>query len=103
MFGNSKKIDWRNTKYSELTKIRQVRNETVGHPIKTERRGGNSSYINDEITSCTIDRSSLTKDGFRYMLWMHSRTESKIIKKIRKGLEDRYGKFGETLRIPGTE
>lgn len=179
LFDNSKKIDWGNKKYSELAKIRQVRNETIGHPVKTERRGRKSKYSNDEITSCTIDRSSLTKDGFRYMLWMNSKSESKTIKfseiiklqddflgaelelimkelkkeekqhkekfkseklsdflnrsslyqvnliygvqwddhlawpsfdhyyklykQIRKGLEDRYGKFGETIRIPGTE
>lgn len=178
LFGSSKKIDWSNAKYAELAKIRQVRNETIGHPVKTERKGRKSTYKNDEITSCTIDRSSLTKDGFRYMLWMHSKTETKTIKfseiielqdkylsaelesvlkemqkeekqhktkfkdeklgellgkpslyqinliygvqwndhlawpsfdhyhelykKIRKGLEDRFGKFGETIRIPGT-
>jgi len=178
LFGNSNKIDWNNSKYTELAKIRQMRNETIGHPVKTQRKGKNSEYTNDEITSCTIDRSSLTKDGFRYMLWMHSKTETKTIKfseiiglqdkylsaelesvlkemqkeekqhktkfkceklsellnksslyqvnliygfqwddhlarpsfdhyhelykKIRKGLEDRFGKFGETIRIPGT-
>ncbi|MDP2720333.1 MAG: hypothetical protein Q8P44_11025 [Dehalococcoidia bacterium] len=80
LFGSSKKIDWGNKKYSELAKIRQVRNETVGHPVKTEQKGRKSKYPNDEITSCTIDRSSLSKDGFRYMLWMHSKTESKTIK-----------------------
>ena len=179
LFGSSKKIDWGNKKYFELAKIRQVRNETIGHPVKTAQKGGKSKYANDEITSCTIDRSSLTKDGFQYMLWMHTKTENKTIKfteiielqdkylsveleltmkelqkeekqhkikfkgkkladllskpslyqvnliygfqwndhlawpsfnhyyelykKIRKGLEDRYGKFGNTLRIPGTE
>ena len=39
LFGNNKKIDWGNKKYSELAKIRQVRNETIGHPVKTERKG----------------------------------------------------------------
>ncbi|NQU83811.1 MAG: hypothetical protein HQ536_03810 [Parcubacteria group bacterium] len=179
LFGDSNRINWKDKKYSELFKIRQVRNETVGHPVKKENKGGKSKYENDEITSCTINRSSLSKDGFRYMLWMHSKTESKTInfsdiisqqdkhlgnelgmvmkeiqkeekqhktkfkneklsdllnepslyqinliygvqwndhlawpsfnhyhklyKKIRKSLEDRYGKFGETLGIPGTE
>lgn len=179
LFGISNKIDWKDNKYSELFKIRQVRNETIGHPVKKENKGNKSKYENDEITSCTIDRSSLSKDGFRYMLWMYSKTEGKTIKfadiisqqdkhlgnelemvmkeiqkeekehktkfknekladllnkpslyqinliygvqwndhlawpsfnhyhglykKIRKSLEDRYGKFGETLRIPGTE
>lgn len=178
LFGKDKKIDWGNKKYIELAKIRQVRNETIGHPVKTQQKGKKSTYANDEITSCTIDRSSLTKEGFRYMLWMQSKTESKTInfseiielqnkylsieletimkelqkeekqhkskfkgekleelldkpslyqvnliygfqwddhlawpsfdhyheiyKKIRKGLEYRYGKFGETIRIPGT-
>lgn len=179
LFGSSKKINWNDPKYAELKKIRQIRNETVGHPVKTNQKGRGSKYTDDEITSCTIDRSSLSKDGFRYMLWMNSKTESKTIKfseiidqqdqhlgaelesvlkemqkeekqhkekfkdnklydlmnkpslyqinliygvqwddhlawpsfdyyhklykKTRKGLEDRYGKFGETLRIPGTE
>jgi len=179
LFGDSNKIDWKDKKYSELFKIRQVRNETIGHPVKKENNGKKSKYENDEITSCTIDRSSLSKNGFQYRLWMHSKTESKTIifldiisqqdkylgnelekvmeeiqkeekahkrkfknekladlltkpslyqinliygvqwndhlawpsfnhyyelyKKIRKSLEGRYGKFGETLRIPGTE
>lgn len=179
LFGNDKKIDWTNSKYSELEKIRQLRNETIGHPIKTEKRRGKSKYQDDEITSCTIDRSSLSKAGFNYTLWMNSKTERKYIsfsdvigsqnknlsieleailkelqkeekehkskfkneklssilsarslyeinliygvnwddhlawpsfdhyhsryKKIRAGLESRYGKFGAILRIPGTE
>ena len=80
LFGNDKKIDWSNAKYAELSKIRQVRNETIGHPVKTEQKGRKSTYANDEVTSCMIDRSSLTKEGFRYMLYMHSKTESKTIK-----------------------
>lgn len=80
LFGNSKKIDWNNSKYAELAKIMQIRNETIAHPVKTQHKGRNSKYTDDKITSCTIDRSSLTKDGFRYMLWMHSKTETKIIK-----------------------
>jgi len=179
LFGESKKIIWKDSKYSELAKIRQIRNETVGHPVKKENGGKKSKYENDEITSCTIDRSSLGGDGFRYILRMHSKAETKSIefskvvsqqdkylgeeleaivqeiqkeeeqhktkfkkeklaeslnrpslyqinliygvqrndhlawpsfnhyydlyKKIRKGLENRYGEFGKTLRITGTE
>ena len=66
-------------KYSELQKIRQIRNETIGHPVKTKQKGRESQFQNDEITSCTLDRSSLTKDGFEYMLWMHSKTERKNV------------------------
>ena len=65
LFGNDKKIDWSNAKYAELAKIRQVRNETIGHPVNTKQKGRSSTYANDEVTSCMIDRSSLTKDGFR--------------------------------------
>lgn len=179
LFGNDNNIDWNSKKYSELDKIRQVRNETVGHPVKKGEKNKKSKYIDDEITSCTIDRSTLTKDGLRYTLWMYSKTESKTIKfseiidlqdkylsaelelimkkmqkeekqhkknfkgekladylnkeslynvsliygfqsndhlawpsfdyhytqykKVRKGLEARYGKMENTLRIPGTE
>lgn len=80
LFSNDKKIDWKNKKYLELAKIRQLRNETVGHPIKAKKKGGKSNYSNNEITSCTINRSSLSKEGFNYMLWMHSKTERKSIK-----------------------
>lgn len=179
LFGNDKKIDWTNKKYSELAKIRQLRNETVGHPVKTEKRKGKSKYQDGEMTSCTIDRSSLSKEGFQYTLWMNSATKRRYVKfsdvigsqnknlsteleailkelqdeekehkskfkneklssilnakslyeinliygvhwddhlawpsfdhyydrykKIRAGLENRYGKFGAITRIPGTK
>ncbi len=80
LFDNSKKIDWNNPKYAELKKIRQIRNETIGHPIGTNKRGPNSKYTSDEITYCTINRSSLSKDGFEYMLYMHSESNLKTIK-----------------------
>lgn len=178
LFGDDKRIVWHTT-YPELDKIRQLRNETTGHPVKKEQKPGKSKYNKDEISSCMIDRSSLSKDGFNYMLWMHSKTDTKSIKfvkiiktqdnnlsvelksilkelqkeeeqhklkfkgdiltlllsnaslyqinlvygvhwndhlawpsfdyfhtqykKIRNGLESRYGKFGSILRIPGTE
>ncbi|MBU6427037.1 hypothetical protein KGQ27_02235 [Patescibacteria group bacterium] len=179
LFGKDKKIDWSSNKYSELAKIRQLRNETIGHPVKTEKKRGKSKYMDGEVSSCMIDRSSLSKEGFSYMLWMSSGTETKHVKfsdvlnaqnqnlsaeleailkelqkeekehkvkfkgekladilnarslyeinliygvhwddhlawpsfdhyherykKIRAGLESRYGKFGTILRIPGTE
>lgn len=179
LFGSSKKIDWNNNKYLELRKIRRLRNETIGHPVKTNKKGKESEYSNNEITSCAIERSSLSKDGFSYTLWTHSgpdrnnikfsdiielqnnklSTELETIlkelqkeekqhklkfrgnkladllnykslyqisliygvrwddhlawpsfdhyynqyKKIRSGLEERYGKFGSLLRIQGTE
>lgn len=78
LFGERSKIIWHKS-YPELNNIRQIRNETIGHPIKKEQKTGKSKYIKDEITSCTIDRSSLSKTGFSYMLWMHSKTEKKSV------------------------
>ncbi|HTH93285.1 MAG TPA: hypothetical protein VL576_02295 [Candidatus Paceibacterota bacterium] len=179
LFGKDKGINWKDKKHLPLWEIRQIRNETIGHPVKTKKKGSDSKYENDEVTSCTIDRSSISREGFSYILWMSSKThhrsvnfneviklqdfylseELKIImkeiekeesvhkvkfkgeklldilnkpslykinliyglrwedhlawpsfdhyyeryKRIRNGIENRYGKFGETLRIPGTE
>ncbi len=77
LFGHDKKIDWK--KNHELYKIRQIRNETIGHPIKTKQKGGKSSFVDDEITSCTVDWSSLDTEGFRYVLRRHSQPENKTI------------------------
>jgi hypothetical protein len=79
LFGSTVKIDFKSSKYSELKKTRDIRGETIGHPVRSEKKGKESKYHNDEITSCTIDRLSLTKDGFEYMLWMHSKTEKKSV------------------------
>jgi len=170
LFGEVKKINW-SKDYPELSDIRQLRNETIGHPVKKINKGGLT-------TSCTIDRSTLSKNGFNYILWSKSRFQNKSVnfeniinlqykylnieltlildelkkeekhhkskfkneslsdllnsdtlhqinliygvmwndhlgwssfnyyfgqyKKIREGLESRYGKFGISLRIPGT-
>lgn len=80
LFGVGKKIDFKNDRYIELMKIRNLRNETIGHPIKASKKGKGSKYENDEITSCTIDRSSINNEGFKYMLWMHSGTQTKHVK-----------------------
>lgn len=177
LFGENKKIIWHKS-YPDLDNIRKLRNETIGHPIEAKQKGKQSKYAKDEISSCTIDRSSLSKNGFSYILWMHSKTEKKSInftkiielqnknlsqelenilkglqneerqhklkfknenlsdllsdkslyqvnliygvswndhlawpsfehffdqyKKIRNGIENRYGKFGNSLRLPGT-
>ena len=79
LFGTDKKIVWWDKKYAELGTIRNLRNETIGHPVKTELKRNGAKYENDEITSCTIDRSSLSKEGFDYMLWKHSGTDRKRI------------------------
>ncbi|TAK96033.1 hypothetical protein EPO05_02660, partial [Patescibacteria group bacterium] len=43
LFGG-KGIDWRDKKYIELFKIRQIRNETIGHPVRTNKKGKESKY-----------------------------------------------------------
>lgn len=73
LFDNSRRIDWKNPKYDALNKIRHVRNETIGHPTKSSTKGKESQFIANEISYCTIDRSSLTKSGFQYLLWQHSK------------------------------
>jgi hypothetical protein len=78
LFGENKKIIWHKL-YPELGNIRQLRNETIGHPAKKEKKIGRSKYLNDEITYCTIDSSSLSQKGFDYMLWKHSKNEKKRI------------------------
>ena len=50
-----------NGKYPEVILVRNIRNETTGHPTKNTV-GKSNKY-------CTIDRSSLSKEGFRYLIW----------------------------------
>jgi len=96
LFGNTERINWQTT-YPGLNEIRQLRNETIGHPTRTTNNGRKSNYTNDEISTCTIDRSSLSKDGFSYMLWMHSKTEKKNINFLDTiKLQDKY--LGQELR-----
>lgn len=79
LFDRDKGIDWEDDRCVELIKIRQIRNETVGHPVKTELKRNKSRYEKDEITSCTIDWSSVTKEGFSYFLWMSSKREERSV------------------------
>lgn len=55
-------IIWRNEE-PKLNDIRRIRNETVGHPsnIKNSKTG--------DPVFCNIDRSSITKSGFGYLIW----------------------------------
>ena len=55
-------IVWRNEE-PKLNDIRRIRNETVGHPsnIKTGKAG--------DSLFCNIDRSSISKSGFGYLIW----------------------------------
>jgi len=66
--------------YPDLFQIRRLRNETIGHPIETKIKGKNSEYNKNEITICTINRYSLTKEGFSYILWMCAKNKHKHIK-----------------------
>ena len=79
LFGEDKRIIWK-IKYPELDKIRELRNETIGHPTKTNKKGRESKFNKDEVSSCMISRHSLSKDGFDYFLYRHSGSEHKHIK-----------------------
>lgn len=169
LFGRDKRILWwKDKKYTELNKVRELRNETVGHPVN-----------NKNLVSCHIDRSTLSPEGFEYALWDNASYKRKKVifadilnlqneylsielqsilkelikeekshkskfkgekllsiasqkslyelrliyglqwndhlawpsfnhyhdryRKIRNGLEARYGKFGDMMRVPGTE
>ncbi len=71
-------IDWKTT-HPKVNEIRQIRNETVGHPVQKKRKGKNSQYINNEISSCTIHRTSISKEGFGYVLYLHEKPEYKSV------------------------
>lgn len=53
-------IDWKQFS-TILLDIRNIRNTTIGHP--TKKRNGNS------VEYCTINRSTLSKTGFSYLIW----------------------------------
>lgn len=79
LLGSDHVMSWRNNENITLANIRQLRDETIGHPVRREENLRKSEYTKDEITSCTIDRSTLTKEGFWYILWKYSKTENKAI------------------------
>jgi len=79
LFGNDHVIDFKSKKNAPLLEIRNIRNETIGHPVVTERVKGKSSYVNDEITSCTIIRVSISEVGFEYLLWKSSGVETRTV------------------------
>lgn len=64
LLGSDHVMSWRNNENITLANIRQLRDETIGHPVRREENLRKSEYTKDEITSCTIDRSTLTKEGF---------------------------------------
>lgn len=71
-------LDYR-TEYPDLYQMRLIRHQTVGHPVQTTYIRNNPDFSKDEISATTINRSTLSKKGFEYILWMHSKTEHKHI------------------------
>lgn len=66
----NEKINW-SKDYPSVFNIRDIRNETTGHPTKNiKKKEGIVNY-------CTIDRSSISKNGFNYMLWRGKEVEQK--------------------------
>lgn len=57
-----------------LLNIRNIRHLTVGHPTKNEKS------IKGIKVYCTINRSSISKNGFEYIIWKPSTIDSKSIK-----------------------
>ena len=70
-------ISWKD--YPMLNEIRQLRNETVGHPTKRQRKGRKSSYEKDEVSFSAIDRSTISKNGFGYFLYSSFGTDRKKV------------------------
>jgi hypothetical protein len=56
-----------------LFNVRNIRNLTIGHPTKNEK-----SYKGIKVY-CTINRSTLSKNGFEYIIWKPSTIDSKSI------------------------
>ena len=79
LFNQNKRIKWSEAKYAELYKIRQIRNETIGHPVRMGDAKKDARYEKDELTFCSIDWSSITKEGFSYFLWMSSKREERSV------------------------
>lgn len=66
----SKPIKWKSDN-QKLYNNRRLRNETVGHPGNIKTSAG-TKY-------CNIDRSSINKNGFEYILWSSSGGERKTV------------------------
>lgn len=65
-----KKINWEKDE-KELNLIRRLRNEAAGHPANIR--------TSDGIMYCNIDRHSIRKDSFRYLLWGKTGAESREV------------------------
>lgn len=65
---DSKRIEWKKDE-PKLSKIRELRNETVGHPADMKTAEG--------TVYCNIDRHSITKKGFKYLIWDKNGAHSK--------------------------
>ena len=59
---------------SILLNIRDIRNLTIGHPTKNEKS------VKGTKVYCTINRSSISKTGFEYIVWKTSTIDSKSVK-----------------------
>lgn len=84
LFGE--RIKW-DDQHPSVSFVRNVRNESIGHPSKQDR---NPERVRKH---CVIDRSSLTPDGFSYSVWSSGNFERKSI-----GFSDLIAKQGQALQ-----
>jgi hypothetical protein len=68
----SLRIDWKKGGEPKLGSIRELRNETAGHPADVRTSTG--------TVYCNIDRSSISKISFKYIIWNQSGAHSKEAK-----------------------
>jgi hypothetical protein len=77
--------------------------------IKKEEKQHKAKFKNKKLADL-FNKSSLYQVNLIYgvqwndhLAWPSFDHYYKLYKNVRKSIEERYGKFGETLRIPGTE
>lgn len=68
-----KKINWEK-EHPDVFLVRTIRNESIGHPTKNAQNKLKKNIY------CVIDRSSLSKEGFSYVMWSSDSFSKKSIK-----------------------
>ena len=83
--------------------------EIVMKEIQNEEKQHKEKFKNEKLADL-LNKPSLYQINLIYgvqwndhLAWLSFNHYHELYKKIKKSLEDRYGKLGETLRIPGIE
>jgi hypothetical protein len=97
----AERIDWKRDQEPKLNKIRRLRNEAVGHPASIKTKAG--------IVYSNIDRSSISRDGFKYLVWDQAGAHSNevdlrsIVKTQRSELERLAGDTCKEMEVAERE